>query len=148
MVLVPGWTCPHCDRSFGRRRQSHFCEPTAPLDEYLDTWPGEFRAVARAMIDEVTGLGPIDVEAAGVGLLFRTSRTIIELRPKPGRLELGVILDHEIEDPRVRRNVSASAGSTSVVVDLAEVSDLDDFVVGLLREAYATNPGDQPPGGV
>ena len=76
-----------------------------------------------------------------MGLLFRTSRTIVELRPKPGRLELGVVLDHRVEHPRVRRNVRASASSTAVMVDLAIIDDLDPFVTGLLDEAYGTSPG-------
>jgi hypothetical protein len=30
---MASWTCPHCDRQFGRRNQSHECAPALSLDD-------------------------------------------------------------------------------------------------------------------
>lgn len=136
------WTCPKCDRSFGRTGQGHLCEPTAPLEEYLGNWSDDDRRIAELVIDAVESCGPVDIEAAGVGLLFKTTRTIIELRPKHRRLQLSVVLARRAEGPRVRR-VVAVGRTFAVFTDLRSPDDVDDWVHELIFEGYDTTPLDQ-----
>ncbi len=138
---MANWTCPVCDRGFGRRGQGHVCEPTEPLDEYLARWSDADRAVAERVIDAVDDCGPVDIEAAQVGLFFKTTRTIVQLRPKHKRLELMVIVGRNVEGARVRRTL-VDGRRHAVFTDLHSPDDVDDWVHELLFEAYGMHPGD------
>jgi transposase-like protein len=37
------WTCPACDRHFGRRNQSHTCAPAMSVDAYFAARPAAHR---------------------------------------------------------------------------------------------------------
>jgi len=139
------WTCPICDRSFGRKGQSHVCEPTEPLDEYLARWSDNDRQIAGLVIDAVDSCGPVDVEAAQVGLFFKTTRTIIQLRPKPKRLELMLVVARRVETARVRRTI-AFGGMFAIFTDLLVVDDVDDWIHELIFEAYDLHPDEEAAG--
>ena len=138
---MPKWTCPICDRSFARNGQSHVCEPTEPLDDYLARWSEGDREIAELVIDAVDECGPVDVEAAQVGLFFKTTRSIVQLRPKHKRLELMVVLVRPVESVRVRRTVPFG-GSYAVYTDLRTADDVDAWIHELIFEAYDLNPGE------
>lgn len=145
---MPRWTCPSCDRSFGRRNQGHVCEPTEPLDEYLDRWSESDREIAERVIDAVDECGPVDIEAAQVGLFFSTTRKIVQLRPKSKRLELMVVVGHPVVGERVRRTIDMGR-QVAVFTDLREPDDVDEWIHELIAEGYDLNPAeddlDQPP---
>ncbi|MDG2028341.1 MAG: DUF5655 domain-containing protein [Acidimicrobiales bacterium] len=146
--VMPRWTCPSCDRSFGRRGQGHVCEPTEPLDDYLDRWSASDREIAERILDAMDDCGPVDVEAAKVGLFFSTTRKIVQLRPKSKRLELMVIVARRVDGDRVRR-IIADGPRFAVFTDLFDPDDVDDWIHELLAEAYDLNPAEdelaQPP---
>lgn len=136
---MPNWTCPICDRGFGRVGQGHTCEPTEPLEEYLARWSESDRAIAERLIDAVDECGPVDIEAAQVGLFFKTTRTIVQLRPKHKRLELMVIVGRPVVGARVRRSV-VDGLRHAVFTDLLDPDDVDDWIHELVFEAYDLNP--------
>jgi hypothetical protein len=62
------WTCPKCDREFGRARQAHTCVPGCTVEACFAPWP----PVYREIYDPVSGdrtvhivklLDPADVDA-------------------------------------------------------------------------------------
>lgn len=139
---MPKWTCPICDRSFARTGQGHTCEPTAPLEQYLAGWPDGDAEIAWRVIDVVESCGPVDVEAAQVGLFFKTSRSIVQLRPKKNRLELMVIVARPVDGSRVRRRVAVGPNH-AIFTDLRAPDDVDDWVHELIFEAYDLRPGEE-----
>lgn len=48
------WTCPSCERSFGRRNQSHECAPALTVEEYFATGP-EFERPIFEVVREHLG---------------------------------------------------------------------------------------------
>ena len=74
------------------------------------------------------------------GLVFKTSRSIVQLRPKKNRLELMVIVARAVHGDRVRRQIAAGRNQ-AIFTDLRTADDIDDWVHELVFEAYDLNPG-------
>jgi hypothetical protein len=138
------WTCPECGRPFARTGQSHQCEPALTLDEYFRGRPDGERQIYEAVAAVLEALGPVTIEPVGVGILFRRSRTFVELRPKPGRIQLTIVLPYEVEHPRIRRVTRPSrrqpTAPTVHYIDLHEADDVDEDVVAWLEESLLETP--------
>ncbi|GAA1027884.1 DUF5655 domain-containing protein [Virgisporangium ochraceum] len=83
------WTCPACDREFDRTRQSHVCVPGCTID---DTFRGREwqRPICDEIVGFVAGLGPVHVDAVGVGVFLKRQRKLAEIRPKVRALSIWV----------------------------------------------------------
>lgn len=135
------WTCPACDREFGRTRQSHFCVPGCTVDETFRGRPGEQRAAYEAVMAYLRGLGPVHDDAVRVGVFVKSDRTLAELRPKARWLSLEIALPRRLDDPRVTRVIPASGDRTINVVRLRSADDVDERVRAWLTEAYTYATG-------
>jgi len=135
------WTCPACDREFGRTRQSHFCVPGCTVDETFAGRPPEQRAAYDAVMAHLRGLGPVHDDAVRVGVFVKSDRTIAELRPKSRWLSLEIALPRRIDDPRFSRVIDASGDRTIHVVRLRTAADVDGQVRQWLTEAYTYATG-------
>ena len=131
------WTCPRCDREFGRANQAHGCVPGGTIDATFAGVPPERRRAADAVVAFVEALGPVHLDAVAVGLFLKADRTLVELRPRPRSLELWIVLDRFVDGPRVHRHVRASSTRAVKVVRLVDEGDFDDSVRAMLVEAYA-----------
>ena len=137
--MTAHWICPRCDRPFGRPNQSHACVPVRTLAEYYEARPVYEHDLYEAVLTHLRDLGPVVVEPADVGLLVKGRRTFVEMRPRPARVELSVILPHAVTHPRVRRAMGVGAsGNVALFIDLRVVSDVDDDVRAWLTESFAT----------
>ncbi|MPZ79803.1 MAG: hypothetical protein GEV28_05145 [Actinophytocola sp.] len=105
---MTAWTCPNCDRRFGRRNQSHECAPAMPLEEYFATGPPFERPIFEAVHAHLTSLGPLHLEPVSVGLFFKRSRTFARLRPMTRWVVLSFILSRTVTDQRITRRVTVS----------------------------------------
>lgn len=136
------WTCPACDRTFARRGQSHMCVPVVSLDDWFADRPPAQRQVCDAVLAHLATLGPVDAEAAQVGILIKRASTFAELRPFRGHLRLSVLLDHEVDSHRVSRHIGPSGTfrrhAVFVVLDTPEA--VDEEVEAFLTESYETSP--------
>ncbi|HEX4979022.1 MAG TPA: DUF5655 domain-containing protein [Acidimicrobiales bacterium] len=132
------WTCPECRRRFGRAKQSHACQPGLSVQEYFSTGPPWERPIFEAVEAHLTSLGPIHVEPVQVGIFFKTTRTIIELRPKTSWVALSFSLPRRVQSPRISRKVVEWSGRFHHVVNLRSPDEVDEEVKGWLSECYAT----------
>lgn len=130
------WTCPACGRTFAREGQGHLCLPVNQLGDYLAALPDGHRAVTEAVIAVFAGLEDIVVEAADVGLFFKTSRKFAQLRPRRKWLVLIVLLRRKLDDPRVRSTIRATNSAIAHNVRLETPEDIDEDVRGWLIESY------------
>ena len=114
------------------------CVPVVSLDEWFADRPPEQREVCDAVVGHLQTLGEVDAEAAQVGILIKRERTFAELRPFRGDLRLSVILDHDVDSPRIGRRIAPTAQFRLHVlyVVLPTAADVDDEVRGWLTEAY------------
>lgn len=134
------WTCPSCERSFGRRNQSHECAPALTVEEYFATGPEFERPIFEVVRAHLESLGPVLVEPVQVGVFFKRSRTFVELRPKTRWVRLSFILPFPVTSDRVSRRVRISAGRTYHETRLRVPDDVDDEVLAWLTESYLSSP--------
>lgn len=124
------WTCPECEREFDRARQSHVCVPGCTVD---DTFRG--REWQRPICDEIlaflTDLGPLHVDAVGVGVFLKRQRKLAELRPMARALSVNLWLPRVVTDARVLRRFD-----TWHVLRLTGVEQVDDQLRTWLTESY------------
>jgi Domain of unknown function (DUF5655) len=130
------WTCPECDREFGRAHQAHFCVPGGTVDETFAGRPGYQRAVYDALVGHLRSLGPVHEDAVKVGVFLLRERKFAEVRPMARSVSLALVLPHGLAGPRVARALPVSGGRVWNVVKLTGVDDVDDEVLDWLTEAY------------
>jgi hypothetical protein len=135
------WTCPSCEREFGRTRQSHVCVPAGTIDETFAPHRPEWRHIFDAVLAHVEDLGPVHTDAVKVGVFLKTNRTLAEVRPRARAVDLMVVLPHPIDHDRVRRRLPMAAGRVANVVPLTEAKEVDDQVRAWLTEAYDAASG-------
>ena len=138
------WRCPACDRRFGRRGQSHLCVPVVSLDAWFADRPPVQRQVCDRVLAHLGTVGPVEVDAAEVGILIKRERTFAELRPHRGHLRLSVLLDHDVVSPRVSRQIvpgsSCGFNHYAVFFVLSSADDVDEEIRDLLTESYESSP--------
>ncbi|GAA1893014.1 DUF5655 domain-containing protein [Asanoa iriomotensis] len=135
------WTCPSCEREFGRTRQSHVCVPAGTIDETFTPHRPEWRAIFDAILAHVQSLGPVHTDAVKVGVFLKTDRTLAEVRPRARAVDLMLVLPHKIDNERVRRTMRVSADLIANVVAFTEARQVDEEVRAWLTEAYDAASG-------
>lgn len=130
------WTCPQCDREFGRAHQSHTCVPGGTVEQTFAGRPQSFVDAFWVILSTLERLGPVHVDAVGVGVFLKSDRKLAEIRPMARGLAVCLLLSHTIPSPRVTRTMRASADRTASVIRIQGPSDVDDELRGWLTEAY------------
>lgn len=130
------WICPNCERPFGRAGQSHNCMPTMSADEYFADREPEDREIFVEVAAALTACGPVEVEFVSVGVLFKTTRTIVELRPRRRGMAVSILLPEEINSPRVTRRANVGRRGGAVSITLQSPDDVDDELIEWLQDAF------------
>jgi hypothetical protein len=110
------------------------------VDAYFATRPDWERPIFEAVREHLDTVGDVRVEAVGVGIFFKRSRTFAELRPKRDRLVLSVLLSRRLQHPRIVRRWEGAGLRAAYFVDLRTPADVDDEIRDWLTEAYLASP--------
>ncbi len=129
------WSCPACAREFAHKR-SHVCAPAMGEAEYFAGRPQYEFDVYRAVRSHLEELGPVIVEFVGVGVFFKATRNVVELRPMKNWINVGFGLNRFMEHPRISRTTRTKGPSTYYGVRAMSAADIDDQVRSWLTEAY------------
>ncbi len=130
------WTCPRCDRQFGRSQQSHVCVPGNTVAATFGGRPPVYRELYDAMITHLKGLGRVHEDAVRVGVFLVRDRKLAEIRPKARSLNACIYLPRALEHSRVATKVPIAAGRTVNVVKLTKLEDVDEQLLEWLTEAF------------
>lgn len=130
------WTCPRCDREFGRVNQSHVCVPGSTVADTFAGPAARWRPIYDAIAEHVRGLGPVHQDAVKVGVFLKHRKTFAQVRPKARALSLSLFLPRPVDDERVSRQMRVAAGRFVHFVKLTDVAEVDDQVRHWLTEAY------------
>lgn len=130
------WVCPNCDREFAKAHQAHVCVPGCTVDECFAGRPPVQREIYDALVGYLDTLGPVHVDAVGVGVFLKRSHKLAEVRPKARALSLELVLPRVLDHPRISRTIRISADRVVHVVKLTSTSDVDAEVRDWLTEAY------------
>jgi len=134
---VTRWTCPRCDREFGRAHQAHVCVPGCTVDDVFAGRPATQRLIYNALMDHLATLGPVHEDAVRVGVFLKRVRKLAEVRPKARNLSVEIVLPRTIDHPRVARTIRIAGDRVVHIVKLTRLDQVDDELRGWLTEAYA-----------
>jgi hypothetical protein len=107
-----------------------------PLEEFLARQDPQLRPIFEAVVPMLEAIGPLVIDAVGVGLFAKASRNFAEFRHKRERVQVWFRLSRALESPRLRRTVREGTRGHSCYLDLRAVADVDEELAGWLREAY------------
>ncbi|MGI9149617.1 MAG: DUF5655 domain-containing protein [Chloroflexota bacterium] len=110
------------------------------MDEYFATARAFERPIFEAVSEHLERVGPLQVEAVRVGILFKRQRTFAELRPKRDRVVLSVLLSRPLRHPRIARTWHGRGQRMAYFVDLRGPAEVDEDVRDWLTEAYLSSP--------
>jgi hypothetical protein len=136
---VARWTCPNCEREFGRVRQAHVCAPGITVEELLSRHPPWVSDVYAAVVDGLRTAGPVHEDAVDIGIFLKSDRTIAQFRPQVRSVQLWVFLPDPREDQRISRIVATGVDRYVHLVRLSGPADVDDQVRAWLAESYDAN---------
>jgi hypothetical protein len=130
-----GWRCPRCDRVFRRTRQQHSCR-TVRLEEHVA--PGH---AMRPVFDELVArvrreVGDAEVVSLPCCIHLSGTHDFLAVLPRKTRLEVRFSLRRELASPRITHATRISGTTYKHSTDVAAVHDIDDELLGWLREAY------------
>ena len=135
------WTCPRCDREFGRSHQSHTCLPGNSVERTFAGRPPEQRAIYEAILEHLTSLGPVHVDAVQVGVFLKTERKLAELRPKSRWLSCNLYLPEPIDDPRIARSLRLSSTRVLSEIKVRSADEVDDTLRGVAHRGVRRGHG-------
>lgn len=107
-----------------------------PIEAYLATAPSWEPGIIAAVHGHLVTLGPVHVEPVAVGVFFKASGSLIELRTMTRWSRLWIPLPRTERHPRLK--VRATSGAKVYhTADLDHPDQVDDELRGWLSEAYA-----------
>jgi hypothetical protein len=112
------------------------CLPGTSVDETFGGARAWQRPICDAVIAHVESLGPVHVDAVGVGVFLKHQSKFAELRPMVRALSLSLVLPRPVHDGRFTRRLAPSAHRFWHFMRLTAVSDVDEQVRAWLDEAY------------
>ena len=133
------WTCPNCEREFGKTNQAHVCSPGISVDELLSRHPDWVGEIYEAVLEPLRKLGPVHEDAVDVGVFLKSDRKLAEFRPRVRSVLLHVALPTVHDDPRVMRIYTTAPDRHFHAIKLTTPEDVDDQLQSWLAEAYDLN---------
>ncbi len=94
-------------------------------------------AIYRALLDRLGGFGPFMVEVKTASIHLVAGSAFAGVHPMKSRLRLNIRTDRPITGPRVVRSEQISTHRFHNEVDLRNPADVDEELLGWLRQAYA-----------
>jgi hypothetical protein len=134
--MRPLWRCPKCSRRFANRNQEHSCGRYSVEDFLRGRDPGAI-ALYRAFERLVLGLGPILLAPAKTRVGFQARMIFAAVNQlSRDKLQAHVVLARRLECSRFTRIETISMHNHVHHFMIERVDELDNEVLGWLREAY------------
>ena len=129
----PMWTCPRCGKSFVNRNSWHSCV-RLDLDDAFDGRPNARRCF-DALRAAVEADGPVELSISRTGIGFMTRVRFAGVQVRNDHLRVAFWLKHPIESPRFAKIERYSANDIGYFVVVRDPSEIDDELLGWIREA-------------
>lgn len=116
------------------------CAPGMTIDEFFATSHPRERPIYDAINAHLEEVGEMWVEAVQVGVFFKNGPVFAEIRPKKKWVAVTFKLPLKLTSDRLSRKVILAGGSSASrwyhVVNVTDVSEVDDELLGWLTEAW------------
>ncbi len=131
------WTCPHCNRTFGKTNQSHTtCEPAPTLEEFFAAARPFEKPIFDAIYGGLKDLDGLIVDPLSMGILLKNGPMFAELRTKTRWVAVGFHLGRRVESGRFSRKVANYGKKHFHVINMTNPAEVDDELMEWLLEAY------------
>lgn len=130
------WTCPACERAFRTRNQWHSCVRHEVDDHFRGKAPA-VRAIFDALVAATRDFGGVRVEAVKGSVQLAAASRFAEVVVQAGGLKVGFASPVPLESRRLKPVAQAGPSLYLYQVKLALPGDVDEELVGWLREAHA-----------
>lgn len=131
------WTCPECQRRFGKKKQSHECAPAMTFDDYFASGPDFERPVYEAIHAHLETLDrDIYEEPVSVGIFVKRRTTFLQLRTMTKWIAVCFNLNRRLTSDRLARKVIEHSGRFYHVVNVESPGEVDDELKGWLTESW------------
>jgi len=113
------------------------------LDEYFATAHEREQPIFEVVNAHLTNLGDVIVDPLSMGIKFKAGGTFVELRTMTKWVALCFSLRRKVTSNRMSRKVVEYGPKHYHVINLTDVSEIDDEILGWLTEAFEAQPGDK-----
>ena len=131
------WRCPRCGRRFASRNQTHACARGFRLADHYAGRDPEVVATFRALVAAARRNGPVTVLPEKTRIAFQVRMSFAAFTLKKHWLHGHVVLARRLDSPRFEKIWGPSPRNQVHEFTLRGRAEVDDEVVGWLREAYA-----------
>ena len=131
----PLWRCEKCGRDFANRNQTHACG-RHDLQHHFNGKSLEIRAMYDRFASLVQSLGAVTILPEKTRIAFHVRMSFAQVTPRKSWLDGHVVLARRLENPRFTRIETFSPRNHLHAFRIHTASEIDDEVVGWLREAY------------
>jgi hypothetical protein len=131
-----GWRCPQCGRRFRQPAREHSCTVNT-LAAHLDGASPDVKNTVAALQDALASIGPHAIVPVKTMILLRASANFGGIVVRRHWLFLEFMLARSLSDARIHKS-ERFGRRYSHHVRLASPADVDDQIVGWLRESYRT----------
>jgi Domain of unknown function (DUF5655) len=110
--------------------------PGGTVDETFAGRPSYQRAAFDAIMAHVESLGPVHVDAVGVGVFLKSDRKFVEIRPMARALSVEILGPVAVTHRLLARSQRVAADRIWSSIRLQSVDDVDDELCAALTVAY------------
>lgn len=130
------WRCPACGRELRAPGQAHACRARS-IDEHFAGRPAPLREAFDALVAACLPEPPVRVEPLRTTIHLTAGRVFATVTPRRDTLKVSVLLGRMVDDPRIARHEALSTSRHVHTLLLRGPAEVDDELVGWLREAQA-----------
>src|SRR5207245_1148992 len=94
------------------------------------------RATYERLLIRVRRIGPVDAEQNKTTIHLKGRATFADVRPLKSRLDVSIVSDAPITDPRVTKREKLSAARYHNIVSINSPHDIDAQLLDWLKRAY------------
>ena len=129
------WTCSKCGRIFEKVKQIHSCSKV-PLDSHFKN-----KAKAKKVFDELVDQIDSKIDKCRIISLpccvhLFGNYDFLAALPKKDKLEIRFSLNRKLDSPRLKQSVSLSLKSFKNSIDINDLKEIDEELIGWLTESY------------
>lgn len=130
------WQCPHCQRRFANRNQSHACG-NYELEPHFAGSDTNVRLAFDRIVSLIRELGPVTVLPEKTRIAFQVRMSFAAVMPRKRWLDGHVVLARFCENQRFTKIDYISPRNVVHHFRISDPTDVDEEVRAWLAEAYA-----------
>ena len=137
------WTCPKCGHRFVNTNQWHSCRRYS-LEQVFARSDPAVRDLFERLRAMVVAVGPAHEQAYRDQVAFLVRVRFLAATPRKRWLDVGFWLPRRIDSPRFHKVETLTPTNHVHLLRITEDGQLDDEVLGWIREGYRVGEQKQP----